>query len=72
MSKRTLPQDIMLAHQYLYHVKGDPIISDYAFDEFCKKHKLDGSGGSDSESSYDERIVRLSRKVRAELSKEVK
>ena len=42
----------MRAHQYLYYVMCRPVISDYEYDRFCKKHGLEGGGGSDRASDY--------------------
>lgn len=44
----------MRAYQYLYYCLGMPVISDYAYDQFCLENKLEGKGGSDLESSYTE------------------
>lgn len=46
------PEQIVQAHQYLYYVLAKPVLSDYDYDMFCKKHGIDGNGGSDLESSY--------------------
>ena len=58
--KLPTPREIMMAHQYLYYVKTCPVISDLEYDQFCRFHCLDGSGGSDLESSYSERVKSLS------------
>lgn len=42
------------ANQYLYYVLGKPVYSDKEYDEVCRKLGVDGSGGSDLESSYTE------------------
>lgn len=47
-----LPFLTMRAHQFLYYVKCAPVLSDYEYDAFCKKHGLDGGGGSDRASDY--------------------
>ena len=51
------PALIMRAHQYLYYVRGCPIISDYEYDMFCKRHGLEGGGGSDCASDYTEEEI---------------
>jgi len=53
------PNDIMQAHQFLYYVKCAPIISDEAYDMFCKQHGLQGGGGSDPAQDYSEAVKRL-------------
>lgn len=50
-------------HQYLYYVRCEPIISDYEYDQFCKKWKIDGSGGSDIEGSYSKEIIDLAEEL---------
>ena len=49
------------AHQYLYYVKGTPVLSDYAYDQMCDKWGIFGGGGSDMESSYSEDAKSLAR-----------
>ena len=49
----------MLAHQYLYYVGPEPIWSDFYYDKFCRKHGLDGNGGSDRAADYPPEIVAL-------------
>jgi NAD-dependent DNA ligase len=51
------PETRIKAHQYLYYVLGRPIISDSEYDALCKKHGIDGSGGSDMESSYSKEEI---------------
>jgi hypothetical protein len=53
------PQEVMEAHQFLYYCKFCPAWSDYDYDHWCKLHGLDGSGGSDSESSYTNKVKAL-------------
>jgi len=53
----------MRAHQFLYYVMGQPVLSDFAYDQFCKEHGLEGNGGSDMESSYKEEEKELARKM---------
>lgn len=48
------PEQIVKAHQYLYYVRSEPIVSDYDYDKFCQKHGIDGHGGSDLEASYSD------------------
>jgi NAD-dependent DNA ligase len=55
----TEEEKTMRVHQYLYYVKCKPVWSDYDYDAFCKKHGLDGGGGSDRESDYPEDIKKL-------------
>lgn len=57
------PEEIMQAHQYLYYVKSEPIISDYEYDMFCKEHGLFGGGGSDLWDSYSERVRSLAEEM---------
>lgn len=52
------PEEQMKVHQYLYYVLARPIISDYEYDLFCKKHGLEGGGGSDNPLHYP-RDIRL-------------
>jgi NAD-dependent DNA ligase len=47
------------AHQYLYYCKGEPVLSDWEYDEWCKANSLNGKGGSDLESSYTDEIKEL-------------
>lgn len=58
---KPIPKDIMLAHQYLYYVLGEPAISDYEYDMFCKLHNLDGGGGSDRKEDYSQEIINLAK-----------
>ncbi len=53
------PQQVMLAHQYLYYVKSCPVWTDYEYDQFCKRNNLDGIGGSDLASDYPPEITKL-------------
>lgn len=46
------PEQIVRAHQYLYYVLCEPVISDYEYDMFCQKHGIEGGGGSDIADSY--------------------
>ena len=46
------PEQIVQAHQYLYYILAKPVLSDYEYDMLCKKHGIDGGGGSDMASSY--------------------
>lgn len=59
----------MRAHQFLYYVRCRPVISDFAYDMFCKKHGLDGGGGSDRASDYTpEEIAHATNLANAEVS----
>ena len=51
--------NMIQAHQYLYYVKGTPIISDYNYDQLCKKHDVFGGGGSDRAEDYSKEIQEL-------------
>lgn len=53
------PADIVSAHQYLYYVRVAPIISDYEYDQYCRKHGIDGNGGSDRAGDYSGKIIGL-------------
>ncbi len=46
------PAQIVQAHQYLYYVLSQPVISDYEYDMYCQRHGIEGNGGSDLASSY--------------------
>lgn len=46
------PAQIIKVHQYLYYVLNDPVLSDYEYDMLCKKHGINGAGGSDMASDY--------------------
>jgi len=52
-------REIMLAHQYLYYVKSDPVWDDFKYDAYCKEYGLQGGGGSDSAKDYPAHIVKL-------------
>jgi NAD-dependent DNA ligase len=56
-------ETLMRAHQYLYYVLFQPVLSDYDYDMFCRENKLDGKGGSDSESHYSQEEKDLARKL---------
>ena len=47
------PEEVMLAHQYLYYVVDLPVIQDREYDAFCDEHGLFGGGGSDRGQDYD-------------------
>ena len=57
--------DFVEAHQYLYYVRFDSILSDFKYDRFCSKHGIHGGGGSDLADDYSERIVELANKIRS-------
>ena len=44
--------DFVEAHQYLYYVRFDSILSDFKYDRFCSKHGIHGGGGSDLADYY--------------------
>ena len=46
------PLTLIRSHQFCYYVQGTPVITDHEYDELCKKHGIDGSGGSDLAESY--------------------
>ena len=54
---------IIQAHQYLYYVLGQPVISDGEYDELCKKHGVSGTGGSDSANDYSNEAKTLANKL---------
>lgn len=58
------PSEIMQAHQYLYYVLAEPVLSDHQYDQFCKANSLNGSGGSDCECDYSERIKQIAGKLK--------
>lgn len=43
---------LIRAHQFCYYVRGTPVISDHEYDDLCRLHGIDGSGGSDLADSY--------------------
>lgn len=53
------PREIMQAHQFLYYVECQPVLSDYEYDQFCKVNGLAGNGGSDRAADYPEKIKEL-------------
>ncbi len=53
------PQRIVAAHQYLYYVLSCPIWPDYTYDAYCKRHGIQGGGGSDLENSYPSEVITL-------------
>lgn len=58
------PEQMVLAHQYLYYILTTPIWSDYEYDNYCKKHYIYGGGGSDLKSSYSSAIIALALNMR--------
>lgn len=42
---------VVRAHQFLYY-QGRAVWSDYKYDQYCRSHNIDGSGGSDSPADY--------------------
>lgn len=61
--RTTLAEQIMKAHQFLYYVESKSVWSDFEYDQFCKRHGLEGSGGSDLASDYAPVIVALAREI---------
>ncbi len=59
MSEINSENQVMLAHQYLYYVISKPILTDYEYDQFCKKFGLDGNGGSDRAVDYSPEVIAL-------------
>lgn len=53
------PESIVLAHQYLYYVLSDPVWSDYKYDMYCRRHGIDGGGGSDRAKDYSLEVRKL-------------
>lgn len=53
------PKEIILAHQYLYYVKSNPIWTDFEYDRYCDVHGIPGNGGSDLGSDYSSDIIAL-------------
>ena len=57
------PENLIKAHQYLYYVKGDTVISDFEYDQLCKKHNFFGGGGSDRAQDYSKEIQELAMEI---------
>lgn len=53
------PRDVMLANQFLYYVESSPVWSDFEYDAYCERHKLEGHGGSDRADSYSPEVQKL-------------
>lgn len=51
------------AHQYLYYCLAQPVLTDYEYDQWGSKNRLDYKNGSDSESSYSEKEKELAYKI---------
>lgn len=62
------PEAVMRAHQYAYYVQGEPILSDYDYDQFCAAHGLQGGGGSDRDCDYTDADRHLLRTLRLKLN----
>jgi len=58
-SKNPTAADIVKAHQFLYYVEANPVLTDQEYDAFCKRYGIEGSGGSDSRSDYSDFIIAL-------------
>lgn len=61
---------LMRAHQWLYYVANRPVISDYAYDLYCREHGMDGGGGSDLDSDYTDEDRELAQQLLAERAGE--
>ena len=57
------PENLIKAHQYLYYVKGETVISDFEYDQFCKKHNFFGGGGSDRAQDYSKEVRELAMEI---------
>ena len=45
-------ESVIRAHQYLYYVLGEPVLSDREYDDLCRRNNVFGGGGSDRASDY--------------------
>ena len=61
MSSSPSPIALVRAHQYLYYVLAQPVLSDWDYDALCRHHGIEGGGGSDMEESYTEEEKVLAR-----------
>ena len=43
---------LIRAHQYLYYVRSQPVLSDFAYDRMCEVFGIQGGGGSDCADHY--------------------
>ncbi len=59
------PADLVRAHQWLYYCVARPVLSDWSYDLYCDVHGIEGSGGSDCESSYTAEDRALAARLRA-------
>jgi hypothetical protein len=57
------PQQTVRAHQYLYYVLTQPVLSDWDYDTLCRHHGIEGGGGSSFESDYTEEEKALARRL---------
>jgi hypothetical protein len=64
MNVHTDAQKIVRAHQYLYYVLCSPVWSDYEYDRFCKRHGIEGGGGSDRSCDYAPEEIALAESMR--------
>jgi hypothetical protein len=63
MKKNINAKALMQAHQYLYYVTSRSVWTDCEYDRFCKRHGLDGNGGSDLASDYPQDVIDLANKI---------
>lgn len=56
---KATPEQLVKAHQYLYYVLCRPVLSDYEYDMYCRKHGIPGGGGSDFAGDYSTETVQL-------------
>lgn len=56
-------EEVMKAHQFLYYVLCQPVITDREYDQFCRVNNLEGGGGSDRAADYTPEIAALARKL---------
>jgi hypothetical protein len=66
---RPAPRDFILAHQFLYYVRSQPIWSDHDYDRYCARHHIQGGGGSDLKDHYPPHIQILALRMAAEPDK---
>lgn len=57
--------EIIRAHQYLYYVRGLPVLSDYDYDKLCERLDVFGGGGSDRAADYSAEVIVLAATLRA-------
>lgn len=64
MTPSISPLTLVRAHQYLYYVLAQPVLSDWDYDALCRHHGIEGGGGSDMAESYTEEEKALARRLR--------